>query len=158
MGASMVPPEGGEVWAVIPPGVKQDDGTVKRCYSLGGQPWVVNAFNTDEQMQVVIDYLNWWYLPETQLEFAKRGGNPLGTDVLNSEGFEDIQVWFPAFKYMMQEGNSKDFWHEPTYSELLSIQQEAFSAYAAGDDGSVEAAKATLDDIAAQQQKILDEG
>ena len=31
---------------------------------------------------VAIDFLKWWYLPETQLEFAKRGGNPAVKKVL----------------------------------------------------------------------------
>ena len=154
-GAAMTGPEGSEVWAVIPPGYRNDDESVSRTYSLGGQPWVINAFNTDEQMQVAVDFLNWWYTDETQLEFARRGGNPLGTNVLESDGFDEIQLWFPAYKYMMQEGYSKDFWHEPTYAELLAIQQEAWSAYMAGDDGSVEAAKAVMDDVAAKQQEVL---
>ncbi|MDQ3466992.1 MAG: sugar ABC transporter substrate-binding protein, partial [Chloroflexota bacterium] len=33
------------------------------------------------------------------------------------------------YKYMIQENRSRDFWHDPNYSEMLSEQQEAFSAY-----------------------------
>jgi len=155
MGGAMTSDKG-DTWAVILPGYRMADGTVNRCSSLGGQPWVINAYNTPDQMQVVTDFLNWWYSDETQLEFAKRGGNPLKASVLNSDGFEEIQPWFTAFKYMMQEGNSKDFWHEPTYAELLATQQEAWSQYMAGNDGSVETAKAVLDDVASKQQAIID--
>ena len=56
---------------------------------------------------------------------------------------------------MMQDGNSKDFWHAPAYAELLAVQQEAWSAFMAGTDGSVATAKAVLDDIAAKQDAIL---
>lgn len=154
MGASMTP-SGTDTWGVILPGYRMEDGTVNRTSSLGGQPWVINAFNTEEQMTVVLDFLNWWYTDEIQLEFARRGGCPLGKNVLNSEGFEELQPWFSAYKYMMLDGNSKDFWHHPAYAELLAIQQEAWSAYMAGEDGSVEKAKAVLDDIAAKQDVVM---
>jgi len=154
MGSAMVI-DGVDTWGVILPGYRLEDGTVKRVSSLGGQPWVINAFNNEEQMQVVLDFLNWWYTDEAQLEFARRGGNPLGKSVMESPGFEEILPWFPAYKEMMKDGNSKDFWHDPAYAELLAIQQEAWSAYMAGEDGSVEAAKAVLDNIAAQQDAIL---
>lgn len=154
MGASMTP-SGTDTWGVILPGYRMEDGTVNRTSSLGGQPWVINAFNTEEQMTVVLDFLNWWYTDEIQLEFARRGGSPLGKNVLNSEGFEELQPWFSAYKYMMLDGNSKDFWHHPAYAELLAIQQEAWSAYMAGEDGSVEKAKAVLDDIAAKQDVVM---
>ena len=156
MGAAMTGPPGAEVWGVMLPGYREENGNVHRISSLGGQPWVINAFNSPEQMRVAIDFLNWWYTDETQLEFASRGGNPLGRGVLTSPGFEDIQIWFPAYKYMMQDGLSKDFWHEPSYSELLQIQQEAWTAFAAGPDGSFETARAVLDDVAARQQAVLD--
>ncbi|MFN8564579.1 MAG: extracellular solute-binding protein [Anaerolineae bacterium] len=75
VGLSMINDENRDRMVVPPPGFAQPDGSVKRVYSMAGQPWVVNAFN-DAHMQVAYDFLTWWYLPETQLEFAKRGGNP----------------------------------------------------------------------------------
>jgi multiple sugar transport system substrate-binding protein len=119
------------VLVVPPPGFIQEDGSLNRVYTLGGQPWVINAFNNAEQMQVAIDFMKWWYLPETQLEFARRGGNPADVATLNSEGFEDIQPHFRAYKYMIQDNRSRDFWHDPNYSEMLLVQQEAWSAYMA---------------------------
>lgn len=141
-----------KVMVVPPPGFKQADGTIKRVYSVGGQPWVINKFNDEAHMRVAIDFLKWWYLPETQLEFAKRGGNPTVKATLNSPGFEDIQPWFRAFKYMLTTEHARDFWHDPKYSELLSTQQEGWTAFAAG---QVNDAKNTLEWIACQQQKIL---
>lgn len=149
--------EGVDVWGVILPGYRNEDGTVTHTSSLGGQPWVINAFNTEEQMQVVVDFLNWWYTDETQTEFARRGGSPLGTNVINAEGFEELQPWFTAYKYMMQEGNCKDFWHHPAYAELLATQQEEWTAFMAGTDNSIEAAQAVLDSIAEKQDAIISE-
>ncbi len=141
-----------KVIVVPPPGFKQADGSLKRLYSIGGQPWVINAYNDAAHMKVAIDFMKWWYLPETQLEYARRGGNPCVKAVVNSSGFEDIQPWFRAYKYMLQTDRSRDFWHEPKYSELLAAQQEGFCAYAAG---QVKDPKLALDWIAYQQQKIL---
>ena len=152
MGPAMIPDElKGKVLVVPPPGFKQADGSIKRVYSLGGQPWVINAYNDDAHMRVAVDFLKWWYLPETQLDYAKRGGNPSDAATVNSPGFDEIQPWFRAYKYMMVSDNARDFWHEPTYAAMLSIQQEGFTAFATG---QVNDAKNTLEWIACEQQKI----
>ena len=75
-----VRPEG--VLITPPPGFRQDDDSLNRVYTLGGQPWVLNAFNDEDHQQVAIDYMKFWYLKDTQLEFAKRGGNPTMVEVL----------------------------------------------------------------------------
>lgn len=113
---------------VPPPGFKQADGSLKRIYTLGGQPWVINAFNNPDQMRVAVDFMKWWYAPDTQAEFARRGGNPADKATLNSPDFDTIQPHFRAYRYMLQ-GNSRDFWHDPNYAEMLAAQQEAFNAY-----------------------------
>jgi len=125
--AKPISPE--QVAIMVPPGFKQADGSLKRIYTLGGQPWVINAFNDADHMQVAIDYMKFWYQPDTQLTFAKRGGNPAVKAVLDDPSFESIQPHFRAYKYMITEGRSRDFWHDPNYSEMLAQQQEAFSAY-----------------------------
>jgi multiple sugar transport system substrate-binding protein len=153
MGPSMIPDAlKGKVMVVAPPAFKRADGSLHRVYSLGGQPWVVNAFNDADHMRVAVDFLKWWYLPETQLEYAKRGGNPTDKATLSSAGFDDIQPWFKAYKYMLNSDRARDFWHDPKYSEMLATQQEGWTAFAAG---QVNDAKNTLEWIACQQQKIL---
>ncbi len=118
-----------KVIIVPPPGFKQADGSLKRVYTLGGQPWVINAFNDADHMQVAIDYMKFWYKPETQLEFARRGGNPVLQSVLDDPNFESMQPHFRAYKYMLDK--SQDFWHDPNYAEMLRIQQEAWNGYMA---------------------------
>lgn len=140
------------VLIVPPPAFRQKDGTLKRVYSIGGQPWVINAFNDDAHMQVVVDFLKWWYLPETQLEFARKGGNPSVKATLESPGFDALHPWFRAFKYMLTHKRAKDFWHHPQYAELLKVQQEAFAAYISGE---IADPRSTLEYIACKQQEIL---
>jgi len=141
-----------DVIVVPPPAFKRDDGSVRRVYSVGGQPWVINKFNDEEHMKVAIDFLKWWYLPETQLEYARRGGNPTDKATMTKSGFEDIQPWFRAYKYMLRTDRARDFWHEPKYSEMLAVQQEGWTAFASG---QVSDPKNTLDWIACEQQKIM---
>ena len=119
------------VLVAVPPGFKQADGTLNRTYTLGGQPWVINAFNDAEKMQVAVDFMKWWYSAETQAEFSARGGNPSVKAALEAPGFEDLQPHFRAYKYMIQENRSRDFWHDPNYSEMLAAQQESFNAFIA---------------------------
>lgn len=152
VGGAMITEElKGKVLVVPPP--KHGD---KRVMSMGGQPWVINAFNDDAHMRVAIDFMNWWYLPETTLEFAKRGGNPCDKATLSRDDFNDINPWNRTFKYMLEDGRSQDFWHDPKYSEMLAIQQEGYSAFVT--DQSTDAQK-VMDYIACAQQAILfDEG
>lgn len=152
VGAAMIPDSLKDKVMIVPIPGYEVDGKIKRVSSIGGQPWVINKNNDEEHMQVAIDFLKWWYLPETQLEFAKRGGNPTTKAALESPGFEDIQPWFRAYKYSLTEERSRDFWHDPKYAELLSVQQTAFSSYATGVSKDP---KKVLDYVACQQQKIL---
>ena len=153
LGSAMIPDNmKGDVLIVPPPGKRMEDGSVNRVTSLGGQPWVINKYNDDVHMKVAIQFMEWWYMKETQLEFARRAGNPVNAAALNSPGFEDIQPWFKVLKYMLNGERSRDFWHEPTYSEMLSFQQEAFTSYASGNTTD---ALETLNTVAAEQQRIL---
>lgn len=154
MGPAMIPDNLRDKVMVVPPPAFNVNGGKGRTYTLGGQPWVVNAFNSEKQQAAVIDFLKYWYSKEAQLEFAKRGGNSCVKSVLESEGFDDIQPWFRAYKFMLKNGHTKDFWHLPSYSALLTVQQKAFTLYATG---GTKDPKNVLDYIAWHQQKILHE-
>ena len=116
---------------------------------------MVNTYNNPEQMRVAVDFLNWWYLPEIQLEFARRGGNPIDARTAGDPSFESINPWNRAYKYMLQGNRSRDFWHEPSYAEMLAVQQEGFTAYLSGRTSDP---MKVLNWIACRQQKILFDG
>jgi multiple sugar transport system substrate-binding protein len=153
LGEDMIPTAMKEkVLVVPPPGFRQADGTLRRVYPIGGQPWVINAHNDAAHMRVAVDFLAWWYQPETQLEFARRGGNSCVKATLATPDFDHIKPWFRTYRYMLNEEHSRDFWHDPTYAELLRVQQDGWTAFA---QGKASDAKAVLDWIAGRQQKIL---
>lgn len=152
VGLVMIPEQLQGKVMVVPPPKHGTGDSAGRIYTMGGQPWVLNAYNDDAHMRVGIDFLKWWYQPDTALEFARRGGNPADAATLNDPSFDDINPWNRAYKYMLSEGRSRDFWHHPKYAEMLALQQEGFSAYITGQN---EDAKAVLDYIACGQQQIL---
>ena len=148
------PPEAeGKVLFIPLPKFPGADGQPTIIGAMGGQPWVVNAFNDDDHMRVAIDFLNWWYLPETQNTFImENGGLPWSKDGVNDPAYMEAIPYMGSFKYMLEEGRSKDFWHVPEYAEMLAVSQEAFNAFATG---QITSAKAALDYVAAKQQAIL---
>jgi multiple sugar transport system substrate-binding protein len=156
VGLVMIKPELKDKIMVVPPPKHGTGADAKRIYTIGGQPWVINAYNDQAKMRVAIDFMKWWYLPETTLEYAKRGGNPCDKATLSKQEFDSINPWNRAYKFMLEPGRSRDFWHDPKYSEMLALQQEGFTSYMSGQTKS---AKQTLDYIACgQQQILLDEG
>ncbi len=153
VGQYMMHPKDGEVMIVPPPmHLKNGKGTPHRIYSMGGQPWVINSFNDKNKMQVAKDFMEWWYTPETQREFANRGGNPVIKSVLDKPGFEKIQPWFKAYKFMLNESRGRDFWHNPLFAVMLHKQQEAFHAYLTG---QVKDPRVALDYAAYGLQKLM---
>ena len=153
VGLFMIPEElEGKVLAAPHPKFEMADGSKDVVGAMGGQPWVINSFNDDDHMRACIDFLKWWYTDETQADFIAGGGLPWSEAGVNAEGFEESTPYTRAFKEMLQEGKSRDFWHLPEYAELLAVQQEAYSAYASG---QVTDPQRVLDFIAAKQQEIL---
>ena len=151
VGLAMITDQNRDKVMVVPaPGFKQPDGSIKRLWCIGGQSWVVNNYCTPEQKQAIFDFLKWWYQPDTQLEFAKKGGNPADKATLENPQFDSINPWNRAMKYMIPF--NRDFYHSPKYAELLAIQQEAFTSYVTG--AMSDPAKA-LEWAAARQQKVL---
>jgi multiple sugar transport system substrate-binding protein len=153
VGQYMMEPKDGQAM-IVPPPAHLINGTGKpnRIYSMGGQPWVINSFNDKAKMQVAEDFMEWWYTADVQMEFARRGGNPVIKSVLDQPGFEDIKPWFRGYKWMLSSTKGRDFWHNPLYAVMMAKQQEAFHAYITG---QVKDPKVALDYAAYHVQKIL---
>ena len=153
-GATMIPASlKDKVMVVPPPAFKRSNGMLARDYIIGGQPWVINAFNDPEHMQVAIDFLKWWYLPETSHDYLTRGGMPCDKATCSAPDFDGINPWNRTYKYMLLR--SSDFWHDPKYSEMLSDQQDAFTGYYTG---QISDPMHALQWTACQQQQILFDG
>jgi len=153
VGQFMMEPRNGETMIVPPPmHLMNGSGKPNRIYSMGGQPWVINAFNDKEHIQVAKDFMEWWYTEDVQMEFARRGGNPVIASVLKKSDFDEMKPWFRSYKYMLKQSRGRDFWHHPMYAMMLAKQQEAFHAYITG---KIEDPKKALDYAAYHVHKIL---
>ncbi len=151
LGPAMIPDAmKGKVAVMPPPGFPDAGGKLVRNYIIGGQPWVLNAFNSPERQHAALDFMEWWYTPETSLAFAQHGGNPCDKTTLTRSDFDGIHPWYRTYKYMLN--HSSDFWHDPQYAALLSTQQEAFTAFATN---QVQDPMTALRYTACRQQKIL---
>ncbi len=56
------------------PGTRQADGSIDRTGNIGGQPFVLTTWNSDEVVDEALNVVKWWLKPDTQLEAVKNGG------------------------------------------------------------------------------------
>jgi multiple sugar transport system substrate-binding protein len=129
-------------FAVVP-------GAEEHFISLGGMGISVSAYS--ENPEAALALIAWLQSDEVQLRWAREGGFPGRTSILESEDFLNAAPYNPSFAEAFQL--VKDFWNLPEYQEMLSIQQEYLNLAITGQMDAQEA----LDAIAAEQQAIIDE-
>ncbi len=117
--------------------------------SLGGMGMSVSAYTENEQE--VLDFLAWFQQPEVQEAWGAFGGVPAQTAALESDAFLDARPWNPAFVESVED--LKDFWNMPEYYRLLDIHNSEANAMLSG----TQSAEDTLNNIASQQQVVMDE-
>jgi len=117
--------------------------------SLGGMGLHVSSYTKNKD--AALEYVKWFESKDTQLEWAKLGGFSARKSVLASDTFKNAAPYNPAFAEAYQ--HVKDFWNLPEYNQLLQTQMENLNLAVTGQKGSKEA----LDQIAGDQQKIMDE-
>jgi multiple sugar transport system substrate-binding protein len=133
------------------PGMRDSDGKLIRWSNIGGQPFVLTTWNSDEVTKESIDFCKWWLSPEIQTEFAKRGGQSGLKSVYSKPDYLTFRPWNRTWAASLDW--QKDVWHVPEFFELLVEQQEQFDRAITGQLS----AKQALDNIAAFQQNLLSE-
>ncbi len=132
------------------PGLKTDKGNVKWSV-IGGQPFVLMTWNTEDLNKEALDFCKWWLSKETQIAFAKAGGQSALKSVYTDPTYLTFRPWNRAWGPQLDW--QKDFWHVPEFFELLTEQQEQYDKAITGQQD----AKTTLDTVAAFQEKLLKE-
>jgi len=154
-GESAITPETSKVANVVNfarmPGLVNGDGQTSRWSNVGGQPFVLTTWLSDTERQEAIDFVKWWLSPETQIAFAKAGGQSGLQSVHNSPEYSTYRPWNHAFGPSLEW--QRDLWHVPEFFELLVQQQEEFDNAITGQKTAAEA----LASIAAFQQELLTE-
>ncbi len=117
--------------------------------SLGGQGISVSAYSPNQE--AAQEFLAWLQSDEVQTLWVEGGGFPGRTSILSSDAFLNAAPYNPTFAEAFQY--VKDFWNIPEYNQLLSVQGEFLNLAISGQMDAQEA----LDEIAAEQQEILDD-
>jgi len=133
------------------PGTMQDDGTISRWANLGGQPFVLTTWMTEDEIDAAFTIIKWWLSFDTQIAAVKAGGQSCMKSIIYSDGYNALAPWNAAYVASMDW--QKDVWHIPEFFELLTQQQEEFDKAITGQQD----AKTTLDNIAEFQQELLEE-
>jgi multiple sugar transport system substrate-binding protein len=133
------------------PGLRGPDGKIIRWNNIGGQPFVLMTWNSDEMNKEALDLVKWWLSKDTQLAYAKAGGQSAIKSVYMDPAYNTFRPWNRAWAPQLDW--QKDVWHVPVFYELLVQQQEQFDKAITGQQD----AKTTLDNIANFQEKLLKE-
>jgi multiple sugar transport system substrate-binding protein len=117
--------------------------------SLGGQGISVSAFSQNKDAARA--FITWLQSDEIQTRWVQGGAFSGRNSILASEEFLNAAPYNPTFAEAF--AFVKDFWNLPEYAEMLSVQGEYLNLAISGQMDAQEA----LDEIAAEQQEILDE-
>ncbi|MEL7150648.1 MAG: ABC transporter substrate-binding protein [Pseudomonadota bacterium] len=133
------------------PGTRQADGSIDRTGNIGGQPFVLTTWNSDEVVNEALNVVKWWLNPETQLAAVANGGQSGLMSVMAMPEYNDLRPWNRAHVEMIDW--QKDVWHIPEFFEMLTQQQEEFDKAITGQ----QSAKEALDAVAEFQQELLED-
>jgi len=131
------------------PGLRGSDGKLTRWNNIGGQPFVLTTWNSNEVTQESLDFCKWWLSSDVQTEFARRGGQSALRSVYTKPDYLTFRPWNRAWGPSLDW--QRDVWHVPDFYELLVNSQEQYINAVTGQQD----AKVTMDNIAAFQQKLL---
>ena len=155
LGAPVVDPNLSKVYDITvyarQPGTMQADGTISRWANLGGQPFVMTTWMTDEEIEASFRVIKWWLSYDVQIAAVKAGGQSCMKSIIYSDGYNALAPWNAAYVASMDW--QKDVWHIPEFFELLTQQQEEFDKAITGQQD----ARTTLNNIAEFQQELLEE-
>jgi len=133
------------------PGTKGPDGKLIRWSNIGGQPFALTTWNSDEVTKESLDFCKWWLSTDTQKKFAQAGGQSGLRSVYNSPEYNTYRPWNRAFGPSLDW--QRDVWHIVPYLEMLTEEQEEYDKAITGQ----KSARQALDAIAAFQENLLKE-
>ena len=117
---------------------------------LGGMGMHVSKYAPAEDQAEALNFIKWFEQPEIQKKWAAAGGVPSRKDALASPEFLEANPWNKV--YAESVPRLRDMWNVPEYAKLINIENTNVNAALNGAKDPQQA----LDDIAAEQQKVLD--
>ncbi|RAO33964.1 hypothetical protein PSN13_02831 [Micromonospora saelicesensis] len=117
---------------------------------LGGMGMHVSAYSATANQTEALNFMKWFERADVQKKWAAAGGVPSRTDALESPEFLNAgpfnQVYTDSVPRM------RDMWNVPEYARLVDIENTNVNAALNG----AKKPKDALDDIAKEQQSVLD--
>lgn len=133
------------------PGTRGADGKMIRWNNLGGQPFVLTTWTTEDQIKEAVDFVKWWLSAPIQHQFAAGGGQSAIKSVYEDPKYVTYRPWNRAWASQLDW--QKDVWHVAPFFDLLTQQQDQFDLAITGKQD----AKKTLDNVAKYQENLLKE-
>jgi len=106
------------------PGTRSADGKMVRWNNLGGQPFVLTTWTTEEQTREAVDFVKWWLSAPIQHQFAAGGGQSAIKSVYEDPKYVGYRPWNRAWATQLDW--QKDVWHVAPFFDLLTQQQDQF--------------------------------
>jgi multiple sugar transport system substrate-binding protein len=119
---------------------------------LGGMGMHISKYSAKDNQNEALNFIKWFEQGDVQRKWASAGGVPSRKDALSSPEFLDAAPWNKV--YADSVPRLRDFWNLPEYAKLLNIQNTLVNAALNG----TKAPDQALDEIASEQQAVLDEG
>jgi multiple sugar transport system substrate-binding protein len=117
---------------------------------LGGMGMHISAYAPAERQAEALNFMKWFEQEDIQKKWAAAGGVPARTDALESPEFLEAGPFNQV--YADSVSRMRDMWNVPEYAQLIDIENTNVNAALNGAKDPEEA----LDDIAEQQQQVLD--
>jgi len=118
---------------------------------LGGMGMHISKYSPEANQNEALNFIKWFEQADVQRKWAAAGGVPSRKDALSSPEFLEGPPWNQV--YADSVPRLRDFWNLPEYAKLLEVQSTNVNAALNGTKDPAQA----LDDIASEQQAILDE-
>jgi multiple sugar transport system substrate-binding protein len=117
---------------------------------LGGMGMHVSAYAPADRQAEALNFMKWFEQEDIQKKWAAAGGVPARTDAIESPEFLEAGPFNQV--YADSVSRMRDMWNVPEYAQLIDIENTNVNAALNGAKDPEEA----LDDIAEQQQQVLD--
>ncbi len=118
---------------------------------LGGMGMHISKYAPAERQAEALNFMKWFQQADVQRKWAALGGVPGRKDALASDEFLNAAPYNKVFTDSVPR--LRDFWNLPEYTKLVNIQTTNVNAALNGTKSAEEA----LEEIATEQQAILDE-
>ncbi|WP_275414180.1 extracellular solute-binding protein [Microbispora siamensis] len=119
---------------------------------LGGMGMHVSAYSPKANQAEALNFMKWFEQADIQKKWAAAGGVPSRTDALESPEFLNAGPFNKV--YADSVPRMRDMWNVPEYARLVDIENTNVNAALNG----AKKPKDALDEIAKQQQSVLDSG